>query len=133
MRNNDYYFGSSTYQYNNEAEKLHVICQEVGHTLGLDHQSTDGTSLDTCMDYYHNTSATDTSSTHPNQHDYDELSIIYSHLDSGTTVASSPAASSASPSEWGKLVSASRDGSSATYERDLGGGDKLITFVIRAR
>jgi len=133
VRNNDYYFGSSTYQYNNEAEKLHVICQEVGHTLGLDHQSTDGTSLDTCMDYYHNTSATDTLSTHPNQHDYDELSIIYSHLDSSTTVASSPAASSASPSEWGKLVSASRDGSSATYERDLGGGDKLITFVIRAR
>src|SRR5713101_6878645 len=42
VKNNDYYFGSSTYQYNNEAEKLHVICQEVGHTLGLDHQSTDG-------------------------------------------------------------------------------------------
>ena len=69
VKNNDYYFGSSTYKYNNGAEKLHVICQEVGHTLGLDHQSTDGSSLNTCMDYYHNTSDADTLSTHPNQHD----------------------------------------------------------------
>src|SRR5712692_7695962 len=111
VKNNDYYFGSSTYKYNNEAEKLHVICQEVGHTLGLDHQSTDGSSLNTCMDYYHNTSATDTLSTHPNQHDYDELGIIYGHLDSTTTVAASPAATAAAvldaPNEWGKLVSVS--------------------------
>ena len=26
VKNNDYYFGGSTYAYNNEAEKLHVIC-----------------------------------------------------------------------------------------------------------
>jgi hypothetical protein len=137
VKNNDYYFGSSTYPYNNEAEKLHVICQEVGHTLGLDHQSTDGSSLNTCMDYYHNTSATDTLSTHPNQHDYDELGIIYGHLDSSTTVAASAAATPAAvldaPNEWGKLVSASNDGRSATYERDFGGGSKVVTFVILAR
>ena len=28
-------------QYNNTAEMQHVICQEIGHTFGLDHQSTD--------------------------------------------------------------------------------------------
>jgi len=137
VKNNDYYFGSSTYKYNNEAEKLHVICQEVGHTLGLDHQSTDGSSLNTCMDYYHNTSGTDTLSTHPNQHDYDELGVIYGHLDSSTTVAASPAATAVAvldaPNEWGKLVSASNDGRSATYERDFGGGSKVVTFVILAR
>ena len=137
VKNNDYYFGSSTYPYNNRAEKLHVICQEVGHILGLDHQSTNGSSLNTCMDYYHNTSATDTLSTHPNQHDYDELGIIYGHLDSGTTVAASPAATAAAvldaPSEWGKLVSVSKDGRSATYERDFGGGSKVATFVIWTR
>ena len=134
VKNNDYYFGSSTYKYNNEAEKLHVICQEVGHTLGLDHQSTDGSSLNTCMDYYHNTSATDTLSTHPNQHDYDELGIIYNgHLDSGTTVAVSPAAKADAPNDWGKLVSSSKEGHSATYERDLGGGNKVVTFVIWTR
>lgn len=137
VKNNDYYFGSSTYQYNNEAEKLHVICQEVGHTLGLDHQSTDGSSLNTCMDYYHNTSGTDAQSTHPNQHDYDELGIVYGHLDSSTTVTASPRTTGAAgldaPSEWGKLVSASKDGRSATYERDFGGGNKVATFVIWTR
>ena len=89
VKNNDYYFGNSTYAYNNTAEMQHVICQEIGHTLGLDHQSTDGSSLNTCMDYYHNTSASDTKSTHPNQHDYDELATIYTHLDSFTTIGSS--------------------------------------------
>lgn len=137
VKNNDYYFGSSTYAYNNEAEKLHVICQEVGHTLGLDHQSTDGTSLNTCMDYYHNTSASDTLSTHPNQHDYDELGIIYGHLDSSNTVGAasvaSPATALEAPNEWGRLVSASVDGRSAEYERDFGGGNKVITFVILTR
>lgn len=134
VKNNDYYFGSSTYKYNNENEKLHVICQEVGHTLGLDHQSTNGAPLGTCMDYYHNTSASDTLSTHPNAHDYDELAIIYGHLDSTTTVGASRAAAAGAaldePSEWGKLVSASKDGRSATYERDFGGGNKVVTFVI---
>ena len=37
---NDSYFSLS--QYNNKNEKLHVMCQEVGHTLGLDHQSENG-------------------------------------------------------------------------------------------
>jgi hypothetical protein len=70
----------------------HVICQEIGHTFGLDHQDESGISLNTCMDYYHNTSASDTKSTHPNQHDYDELSTIYQHRDSTTTVGSAPLA-----------------------------------------
>ena len=80
VKNNDYYFGSSSYQYNNTAEMQHVICQEIGHTFGLDHQSTDGTSLNTCMDYYHNTSDSDTKSTHPNSHDYAELGKVLFEL-----------------------------------------------------
>jgi hypothetical protein len=86
VKNNDYYFGSSSYQYNNTAQMQHVICQEVGHTFGLDHQDESGISLNTCMDYYHNTSASDIKSTHPNSHDYAELSTIYQHLDSTTTI-----------------------------------------------
>ncbi len=77
---NDYYFsgaGGTSYQYNNSAEQQHVVCQEVGHTFGLDHQDTSGASLDTCMDYWHNTSGTDTRSTTPNAGDYGELSCIY--------------------------------------------------------
>jgi hypothetical protein len=112
VKNNDYYFGSSSYQYNNTAEMQHVICQEIGHTFGLDHQDESGISLNTCMDYYHNTSASDTKSTHPNSHDYQELSIIYSHLDSTTTVGASARTS--------KFVAR------------LSGGARLVTFVTWA-
>ena len=45
---NDSYF--SLPQYDNSAEKNHVMCQEVGHTLGLDHQDESGATLGTCMD-----------------------------------------------------------------------------------
>jgi hypothetical protein len=90
---NDTYFNTATY--NNPNEKQHVVCQEVGHTFGLGHTSEDGSSQNTCMDYFSNTGANSTStlSTHTNQHDYDELGIIYAHLDSTTTlgmVAQSP-------------------------------------------
>ncbi len=76
---NDFYFAQA--QYNNTAERRHVLCQEVGHTFGLGHQSENGDSLNTCMDYYNNTSNADTKSTTPNQHDYDQLAQIYSHVD----------------------------------------------------
>lgn len=130
---NDTYFNSSTY--NNPNEKLHVMCQEVGHTFGLDHQSTDGSSQNSCMDYFSNTGANagSTLSTHPNQHDYDELVTIYTHLDSTTTLAASSSLSAAmgnagdDPSSWGRLVSS--QGRSEIYELDFGNGHKTITFV----
>jgi hypothetical protein len=85
---NDTYFNTSTY--NNPNEKQHVICQEVGHTFGLDHQSTSGADLNTCMDYFSNTgtNAGSTDSTHPNQGDYDELLCIYDPADAGKTLTS---------------------------------------------
>lgn len=58
-------------------EKNHVICQEIGHVLGLGHTSEDGTSQGTCMDY-----STDINSQWPNAHDLEQLALIYSHLDS---------------------------------------------------
>ncbi len=133
---NDTYFNTSTY--NNPNEKLHVMCQEVGHTFGLDHQSTDGSSQNTCMDYFSNTgaNATSTLSTHPNQHDYDQLVTIYTHLDSSTTLAAatSPSGMSAfngeDPGSWGRLVAS--QGRSAVYELDFGNGNKTITFVTWA-
>ncbi|MEO8034447.1 MAG: hypothetical protein ABI837_08430 [Acidobacteriota bacterium] len=134
---NNTYFDTATY--NNPNEKLHVVCQEVGHTFGLDHQSTNGSSLNTCMDYFSNTGANagSTLSTHPNQHDYDELVTIYTHLDSFTTIgaaANAPAAmanpTGDDPSEWGKLVSS--EGRSEIYELDFGNGNKNITHVLWA-
>lgn len=136
---NDTYFDTATY--NNPNEREHVVCQEVAHTFGLDHQSTDGSSLNTCMDYFSNTgaNATSTLSTKPNAHDFDELNIIYAHLDSTTTVASIAvlAASAASaadvsddPNSWGQLMSQSANGRSSTYERYNWDGTKTITHVF---
>jgi hypothetical protein len=109
VKNNDYYFGSSTYRYNKTAEMQHVICQEIGHTFGLDHQDESGISLNTCMDYYHNRSNSDTKSTHPNSHDYDELTTIYSHVDSSSTIgATTDSCRTPSRRSHPRLVSTSR-------------------------
>lgn len=58
-------------------QRRHVMCQELGHTLGLGHTSENGSVQNTCMDY-----STSSTSTAPNSHDYSQLSSIYSHLDS---------------------------------------------------
>ncbi len=146
---NDTYFSTATY--NNPNEREHVMCQEIAHTFGLDHQSTDGSSQDSCMDYFSNTgaNATSTLSTKPNAHDFDELNLIYTHLDSSTTVAAIAAAAAASvarsnanngngssdvdvtddPNSWGQLVSQSASGRSSVYERYNSDGSKTLTHV----
>jgi hypothetical protein len=131
---NDYYFGSSSYTYNNSAEQQHVMCQEIGHTLGLDHQDETGASLNTCMDYYHNTSSSDMLSTHPNAHDYDQLTKIYRHLDRFDTTFST--ASSNGAAEWatGHGPDGTPHGASRArgnwYVEDLGNGELLFTHVF---
>ena len=75
---------SYTSSWTDPNEAPHVMCQEVGHTFGLDHQSTDGTSQNTCMDY-----SNSPTSTAPNQHDYDELVTIYTHTDSYNSYSTS--------------------------------------------
>ena len=75
---NDTYFASAPY--NTSAWKQMVMCQEVGHDFGLDHQDENfnNPNLGTCMDYTNDPSTNQ----HPNAHDYEELNIIYnSHLD----------------------------------------------------
>ena len=132
---NDTYFSTATY--NNPNEKLHVMCQEVAHTFGLGHQSEDGSSQNSCMDYFSNTgaNATSTLSTRPNKHDFDQLNIQYAHLDSTTTVASIAASVTGAqevtdePHTWGYLVSQSANGRSATYERYHSDGSRTITHV----
>lgn len=135
---NDTYF--NTAYYNNTNEREHVICQEVAHTFGLDHQSTDGSSLNTCMDYFSNTGANagSTLSTQPNAHDFDELNIIYAHLDSYTTVSGLSAATASASAEvdvsddsasWGTLLRQSPDGRSSTYARYNVDGSTTITHV----
>lgn len=123
---NDTYFQMA--QYNTPEERNHVMCQEVGHTLGLGHTSEDGTSQRTCMDY-----SQDPNSQHPNSHDYSMLSTIYSHLDSTSTIGNMPAAIAqgdfSDPSTWGRLMSTMHNGHESLYVQDFGNGNVLITHV----
>ena len=141
---NDSYFNTPTY--NNPNERLHVVCQEVAHTFGLEHQSTNGSSQNSCMDYFSNTgaNATSTQSTTPNQHDFDQLNIIYAHLDSISTVqllaaevaamSRGPGAAnrdiSDDPQSWGQLVRQSANGRSSYYQRENGDGSRNVTHVF---
>jgi hypothetical protein len=132
---NDYYFNKS--QYNTPSWRQLVTCQEVAHTFGLDHQDTNfnNANLGTCMDY---TSDPDgpPSNTGPNQHDYDELVTIYTHLDSSTTVgAALPKGSAAAAAEgagWGREVARTHGGHTSVFVRDLGRGNLVVTYVIWA-
>ncbi len=134
---NDTYFNTSTY--NTPAWRNLVMCQEVGHGFGLDHQDEifDNPNLGTCMDYTSNPGGPP-SNEHPNAHDYAQLETIYAHLDSFTTVSQSIAriaqgygdAASENPGDWGRLVR--QNGRLAVFERDFGNGNKLFTFVIFA-
>jgi hypothetical protein len=128
---NDTYF--KTPQYASSAWHNLVMCQEVGHTFGLDHQDENFTNanLGTCMDYTNDPSTNQ----HPNKHDYDELAIIYAHLDATTTVgqtARGSSGASSSASAFGRLVSSSRNGKLQTFVRDLGRGHLEVSFVIWA-
>ena len=139
---NDSYFNQA--YYNNPNEKLHVVCQEVGHTFGLDHQSTDGGSLGTCMDYFSNTgsNATSTSSTHPNLHDYDELTLIYNHNDGYNSYSTTAAVAAGRLGVPGKDGPDGADGNGTPggaspergnwYVEDLGNGGRLVTHVFWA-
>lgn len=129
---NDTYFNTPTY--NTTAWRNLVSCQEVGHTLGLDHQDENfnNANLGTCMDYTNNPSTNQ----HPNSHDYNQLVSIYSHLDSTSTLGQLTNRVQdfvhRAPAEWGKLIRHSRNGKNSLFEHDLGNGRKVFTFVIWA-
>jgi hypothetical protein len=132
---NDTYFQTSTY--NRPAWRRLVMCQEVAHDFGLDHQDENfnNPNLGTCMDYTSNP-AGPPSNEHPNSHDYAELQTIYSHIDGSTTVgaftAPAEAADRNAAAEWGRRVHRSPNGRVEDYELDLGNGRRLITHVLWA-
>jgi len=147
---NDSYFDNSRYpKYNTAPWRNLVMCQEVGHTFGLDHQDEtfNNPNLETCMDYTNDPSTNQ----YPNQHDYDQLVAIYKHLDNtttvGQTVQSGPGKGKLPPAltdtdsdepvqlgtaQWGKLIRSTNNGRTELYELDLGNGHKVLTHVIWA-
>lgn len=142
---NDTYFNTAAYD--TPAWRQLVMCQEVGHAFGLGHQDEAFTNanLDSCMDYTNDPE----SNQYPNAHDYEQLELIYAHLDSsggggsddggGGCNPRSPKCNGASaadilsviemngPAQWGRLVS--EHGPQEVYELDLGGGRKVVTHV----
>ena len=132
-RMNDTY--GSTY-INDPNEAKHVLCQEVGHTFGLGHTSENGTTQNTCMDY-----SNSPTSTAPNQHDYDELDIVYGHADSFNsynassrlTVSSAPSSAQSEMTTavpFGPLVS--KGHFSETHVAPDGKGGLWVTHVTLA-
>lgn len=142
---NDTYFNTSTY--NKPAWKNLVMCQEVAHTFGLDHQDEifDNTNLGTCMDYTNDPDGTikgQLDNQFANAHDFEELGIIYAHLDSSTTLSQSVSSKPGlglgqdedftDASSWGTAIRFSSDSKPSVFARDLGNNQKVFTFVIWA-
>jgi hypothetical protein len=126
---NDTYFNTPTY--NSTAWRNLVMCQEVGHTFGLDHQDENfnNPNLGTCMDYTNDPSTNQ----HPNQHDYDELVTIYTHLDSTTTVgAAAPQTQAQSENASPVAVERSDRISDSTIVENFADGSRRITHIIWA-
>jgi hypothetical protein len=143
---NDTYFNLSTYD--DPVKRSQVLCQEIGHTLGLDHQDESGADLNTCMDY-----AAQLDNPSPNSHDYAQLESTYAHLDGynsytdevpsgdggggkgggngggkgGGNGGGKPADAG---SNWGQSVASAQGGHGEFFVRDLGNGELLVTHVI---
>ncbi len=135
---NDTYF--NTAKYNTFDWRALVICQEIGHDFGLGHQDEDfanadlplGGGVQTCMDYTN----VPAGNGQPNDHDYEQLALIYSHADSAAAAVASYGVSQApggdTPGEWGRAIHFTKDGRPDQFEQILGPGNRKITHVFWA-
>lgn len=147
---NDTYFNSSY----PVTEQRHVMCQEVGHDFGLGHTSENGSSQNTCMDYYGNTSNSDWTSTGPNSHDFYQLEVQHhwgtsNAVDDPTWITDALTESARIPAflvgvevdepwQWGTPIEFAADGTPLTYFLKLGPDDEghhngVLTHVYPAR
>lgn len=144
---NDTYFNTATY--NTPAWRQFVMCQEIGHDFGLDHQDETfgNANLGTCMDYTNNPSTNQ----RPNAHDYQQLATIYGHVDSTNTATATAAATNFgirevgrpttreagsdagigdTMADWGSAVHRDGRGRPDVFVRQLGNGRRVITHVL---
>lgn len=139
---NDTYFNQA--QYNTPAWRRMVTCQEIAHDMGLAHQDEtfNNTNLGSCMDYTNDpdggaggASSNDPSNEHPNSHDFQQLSSIYSHTDSTNTWSALPVLGEVTSSairprgideiiagseDWGKAVQFDKQGRGITFIKVVG-------------
>ena len=154
---NDTYFNTATY--NTPAWRRLVMCQEIAHDFGLDHQDEtfDNPNVGSCMDYTSDPDGDPSdnnppSNEHPNSHDFAQIRAIYDptydnttgHLDStstiGSTIAPAPGRSGTaqdegpnSPDEFGQPTGR-RDaqGRHDLFVKILPNGQRLFTHVFWA-
>lgn len=120
VRVNDTYMNGAP-----EDSRAHVMCQEVGHTFGLDHQDESGADLNTCMDY-----ADAFDNPRPNAHDYEQLAVIYEHLDSFSTIGTNAAAGQAGRAGAQPSTVKRVDGKDhSTITEYFADGTRRVTFV----
>lgn len=145
---NDTYFTTAPYNATYDTPPWHrlVMCQEVAHTFGLGHQDErfNNVNLGSCMDYTNDpdggpggASATDPSNEHPNTHDFEQLVKIYGHADTITTVGQTILGRGAfgdteDAAEWSRSLQQDGQGKTSLYVRDLGNGEKMLTFIFWA-
>ena len=75
---NDSFFDQNNGQYNTDTARQHTACHEMGHSIGLDHVNTDSCMNDSQNAVFNNVK--------PINKDYQQLTSIYNHKDSTTTV-----------------------------------------------
>ncbi|MGB4076795.1 MAG: hypothetical protein WBK28_03775 [Minisyncoccia bacterium] len=141
---NDTYFTTPTY--NTPAWRRLVMCQEIAHDFGLDHQDEGfgAPNLGTCMDYTNDPDGGaeyGPSNEHPNAHDFEQLETIYTHLDSSTTISAALTntigalraalkGQNQDHSEFGRAIGYDLRGKANEYRLDRGNGDETITHVF---
>ncbi|MDH3493507.1 MAG: hypothetical protein OEM82_08155 [Acidobacteriota bacterium] len=142
---NDTYYNNPPY--NTAPWRNFVMCQEIGHAFGLDHQDEafNNTNFGTCMDYT-NDPVGPPNNEHPDGHDYQQLELIYNHTDGGggdPTPTPSPTPCRGrgcngngadidfgDSREWGQVVERDDSGRPILYVRNLGNGKKHFTHVF---
>jgi hypothetical protein len=118
-------------QYNTGPWHRLVMCQEVGHDFGLDHQDENfsNANLGTCMDYTNDPDGGGSygpNNEHPNAHDYEQLDKIYGHLDSMTTATAGPGRSAS----CGAAVLPGESVGRLGVRRQPRPGPARVTFVL---
>lgn len=131
---NDTYYSTATY--NTSAWRRLVMCQEIAHAFGLDHQDEafNNANLGTCMDYTNSPAGNE----HPNAHDFEQLETIYAHLDGYTTVSALAAQVKGlalglvveDEADFGHPVKYDKQGRANVFAKELKNGETKITHVF---
>ena len=121
VKMNDSYFGSG--EFDDPVAKRHTMCQEIGHSLGLDH-----TYHHTCMND-NQEAILDPANDAPSARNLRELERIYRHRDDETTVAQIDLAPAFTAEE--SVAPEPRAGKKRerVIREQLGGNRQRITYV----